>query len=95
MDTLEKKYLWVVRCQPNIGCKIKNVIQEKSNSLRAGLEEQMWVYDKQPLPCNDQSDQALVVQNIVSLKMSLKRQLVKYTYTDYRIINTVIYVGKM
>ena len=41
----------------------------------------MWVYDKQPLPCNDQSDQALVVQNIVSLKTSLKRQLVKYILT--------------
>ena len=41
----------------------------------------MWVYDKQPLPCNDQSDQALVFQNIVSLKTSLKRQLVKYILT--------------
>ena len=41
----------------------------------------MWVYDKQPLPCNDQSDQALIVQNIVSLKISLKRQLVKYILT--------------
>ena len=64
-----------------MGCKIKNVIKEKSNSLRAGLEEQMWVYDKQPLSCNDQSDQALVVQNIVSLKTSLKLQLVKYILT--------------
>ena len=41
----------------------------------------MWVYDKQPLPCSDQSNQALVVQTIVSLKTLLKRQLVKYIPT--------------
>ena len=31
----------------------------------------MGIYDKQPMPCNDQSDQALVVQAIISLKKSL------------------------
>ena len=47
----------------------------------SGLEEQMWVYDEQPLPYNDQSYQALVVQTIISLKTSFKRQLVKYIPT--------------
>ena len=41
----------------------------------------MCVYDKQSLPYNDQSNQALVVQTIVSLKTSFKRQLVKYIPT--------------
>ena len=41
----------------------------------------MRVNDKNPMSCNDQSDQGLVVQTIVRLKMSLKRQLVKYIPT--------------
>ena len=45
----------------------------------------MWIYDKQPLPCNDQRDQGLLVQNIVSLT-ALRRQLVKYVPTTKNVI---------
>ena len=54
----------------------------------------MWVYDIQPLPCNNQSDRALAVQTIVSLKTSLKRQLAMYILTTGS-KTLLFFVGKM